>query len=108
MNDFTKEELQIIHLDMTTYINRTPMLNESPSHKALRDKVESMIDNYQDEREIHSCHTGLAVSDDFFCKQQHMNCDDLLPAIHQLVKQCDGIIKHPGIYAFKLRLVKIK
>ncbi len=31
---------------MTTYINRTPMLNESPSHKALRDKVERMIDNY--------------------------------------------------------------
>jgi hypothetical protein len=46
MNDFTKEELQIIRLDMTTYINRTPMLNESPSHKALRDKVERMIDNF--------------------------------------------------------------
>ena len=50
MNDFTKEELQIIHLDMTAYINRTPMLNESPSHKALRDKVESMIDNYCEHR----------------------------------------------------------
>jgi hypothetical protein len=46
MNDFTKEDIQIIHLDMTTYINRTPMLNESPSYKALRDKVEGMIDNY--------------------------------------------------------------
>jgi len=46
MNEFTKEELQIIHLDMTTYVNRTPMLSESPSHKALRDKVEFMIDNY--------------------------------------------------------------
>ena len=49
MNDFTKEELQIIHLDMTTYINRTPMLNESPSHKALRDKVEGMIDTYRED-----------------------------------------------------------
>ncbi len=48
MNEFTKDELQIIHLDMTTYINRTPILNESPSHKALRDKVEGMIDNYCD------------------------------------------------------------
>jgi hypothetical protein len=46
MNDFTKEELQIIHLDMTTYVNRTTILTESPSHKVLRDKVESMIDNY--------------------------------------------------------------
>jgi hypothetical protein len=46
MTDFTKEELQIIHLDMTVYINRTPMLAESPSHRALRDKVEAMIDNY--------------------------------------------------------------
>lgn len=46
MNDFTKEELEIIHLDMTTYINIAPMLNESPSHKALRDKVVSMIESY--------------------------------------------------------------
>lgn len=46
MNDFTLEELQIIHLDMTNYINRTPMLNEAPSHKALRNKIQTMIHNY--------------------------------------------------------------
>lgn len=46
MNDFTKEELQIIHLDMTIYAEKTHLLKESPSHKALRDKIQSMIDNY--------------------------------------------------------------
>lgn len=46
MNDFTKEELQIIHLDMTIYAKKTHLLKESPSHQALRDKVQSMIDNY--------------------------------------------------------------
>ena len=50
MNDFTKEELQIIHLDMTTYVNRTPMLKESPSHKELRDKIQSMIDDYCEQK----------------------------------------------------------
>lgn len=48
MNDFTKEELQIILLDMECYINRTPMLKESPSHKALRLKIESMINKYNE------------------------------------------------------------
>lgn len=46
MNDFTKEELQIIHLDMTIYAEKTKLLKESPSHKALRDKIQTMIDNY--------------------------------------------------------------
>ena len=46
MNDFTKEELQIILLDMHTYIIKTPLLKESPTHKDLRNKVEEMIDNY--------------------------------------------------------------
>jgi len=46
MNEFTKEELQIIQLDMCTYAARYKMPKESPSHAALRNKVESMIDNY--------------------------------------------------------------
>lgn len=46
MNDFTKDELQIIHLDMCTYVQQNKILKESPSHKALRDKVEAMIDKY--------------------------------------------------------------
>jgi len=46
MTEFTKEELQIMLLDMQTYIHGRPMLSESPSHKAIREKVEKMIDNY--------------------------------------------------------------
>lgn len=46
MNDFTKEELEIILLDMNAYIHRTTILAESPSHRTLRDKIQSMIDNY--------------------------------------------------------------
>ena len=45
MNQFTKDELLIIHLDMTIYAQKTKLLKESPSHKALRDKIHSMIDN---------------------------------------------------------------
>lgn len=108
MNDFTKDELLIIHLDMCTYVEQNKILKESPIHKELRLKIQSMIEGEQIENEIYSCYTGLAVGDDFFCKQQHMTADDLLPAIHQLANQCDGMIKQSGIYALKLRLVKMK
>ena len=46
MNDFTKEELKIILLDMDTYVEWTSSLRESDSHRELRDKIQSMIDNY--------------------------------------------------------------
>lgn len=46
MNDFTKDELLIIHLDMCTYVAQNKILNESPIHRKLREKIESMIDNY--------------------------------------------------------------
>lgn len=46
MNDFTKDELQIIHLDMTIYAKKWVMLTESPVHLELRNKIQSMIDNY--------------------------------------------------------------
>lgn len=101
MNDFTKEELE--------YLMRKFMLTKGDDFEYnLHDKLESMIENYSDEKEVFSCYTGLAVSDDFFCKQQHMTKDDLLPALHQLATQCDGMIKSAGIYAFKLRLVRMK
>lgn len=49
MNDFTKEELQIIFLEMNISINRhKDLLKVAPSYQALRDKIESMIDNYCD------------------------------------------------------------
>lgn len=46
MNDFTKDELQIILLDMDTYIRQNKILKESPIHKELRLKLKAMIDNY--------------------------------------------------------------
>lgn len=46
MNDFTKEELQIIELDMNHNILKEKILNVASSYIALRDKVELMIDNY--------------------------------------------------------------
>ncbi len=69
MNDFTKDELQIIHLDMTVYVNRTPMLKESPIHKELRDKIQSLIENYCEHEfhpvigsfQIDSCHKCMKV-----------------------------------------------
>lgn len=74
MNEFTKEELQIIALDMNTYIRRTPMLRESPSHKALRDKVESMIDNYcQHEWENICCQCTL---DKIYCHKCEKDAGD--------------------------------
>jgi hypothetical protein len=46
MNDFTKEDLLIIYLDMCTYVEQKKILKESHTHKELRLKVQSMIDNY--------------------------------------------------------------
>jgi hypothetical protein len=47
MNDFTKEELQIILLEINININRHKgLLTVAPSYQALKDKIESMIDNY--------------------------------------------------------------
>ncbi len=46
MNDFTKDELQIILLDMDTYINQNKILKESPIHKELRLKIQSLIEDY--------------------------------------------------------------
>jgi hypothetical protein len=44
MNDFTKEELQIILLDMKTYINKAGVLKVPEHHLALADKIQTMID----------------------------------------------------------------
>lgn len=46
MNDFTKEELQIILLDMDINIKKAPPLKLSPIYVELRNKVESIIENY--------------------------------------------------------------
>lgn len=47
MNDFTKEELAVIHLAIIRDINQFDhILKSSPSMIKLRDKLENMIDNY--------------------------------------------------------------
>lgn len=47
MNDFTKEELQIILLEMNITINRhKDLLKIASSYQDLKYKLESMIDNY--------------------------------------------------------------
>lgn len=52
MNDFTKEELIIIHLDICTYLNMYPMLKSPQHHIDLRDKVKSMISNYCEHEKV--------------------------------------------------------
>lgn len=66
MCDFTKEELQIMLLDMNVYINTTKILAESPSHKRLREKLEHMIDNYCE----HDTHETSALIK-YCCKCNH-------------------------------------
>lgn len=46
MNDFTKEDLKIILLDMDTYVEWTNTLTESNRHRELREKIQYLIDNY--------------------------------------------------------------
>lgn len=47
MNDFTKEELEIIHLDISIFISKSTLLNPPQHHIDLRDKVREMIDTYE-------------------------------------------------------------
>lgn len=108
MNEFKKEELELIAecVEFDFY-----HANWSKNmYEPLINKIQSMINNYPDstETEIFSCHTALAVSDEYFCKQQHMTKDDLLPAIHQLAAQCEGMIKQAGIYKLEFKVIKIK
>jgi hypothetical protein len=58
--------------------------------------------------EIGSFHTGLAVGDDYFAKNQDVTIYNLLPVVHSLTIQCDSLIKEPGVYAFRLQIVKLK
>jgi len=48
MNNFTKDELEIINLDICESINRFTALKPAQSHLDLKSKVQSMIDNYCD------------------------------------------------------------
>jgi hypothetical protein len=70
MNNFTKSELQIIHIDMTIYANSSKLMKESPSHKALRDKVEAMIDSY-------CAHEKKVKAHEWSIKYTCMKCGEL-------------------------------
>jgi len=63
MNDFTKDELLIIHLDMCTYVEQNKILKESPIHKELRLKIQSMIDNYCEHEHIPNEETDRAIEE---------------------------------------------
>jgi hypothetical protein len=106
MNNFKKEELIVIRNNLSAEIDR----HLNCELYGIYQKLCELIDNYceHEEKEIYCCHTALAVTDDFFCKQQHLDIDHLIPVIHQLSSQCDGIIKNAGLYKFELRLVKLK
>ncbi len=57
MNHFTKEELQIILLDMQTYINKSGVLKVPIHHLELADKIQFMIENYP----THCEHGGVEL-----------------------------------------------
>jgi hypothetical protein len=61
MNEFTKEELQIILLDMDTYIEKSTILKESPSHGQLRSKINNMIDTYCEHNKTKQCNISEQV-----------------------------------------------
>ena len=52
MTKLTKKELQIILLDMRFYASQSKPLNESPVHRELREKVEDMIENCCEHKEV--------------------------------------------------------
>ena len=55
MNEFTKDELLIIHLGIITEINKYEgILKPSPMMLKLRDKIEAMIEGYCE----HEWHSG--------------------------------------------------
>jgi hypothetical protein len=58
MNDFTKEELQMLHLDMCININKAPPLNPAPCYVELRDKIQSLIDNYCEHKSPYEVNYG--------------------------------------------------
>lgn len=107
MNDFTKEELQTIDYLIDSYCQFS--MPPQGIYAVLKDKIQAMIDNYEDrEKELFSCYSGLTVYDEFFIEHSHMSAKYLMALFHELNHKCDGKIKEPGNYVFKLRLVKIK
>lgn len=63
---------------------------------------------FDEEQVVAFFNTGLAVGDDFFSKHEYMTSEDLLPAFHDLYAKCDGVVKKPGIYEFRIIITKMK
>ncbi len=55
MNDLTQTELRIIWMDMQFYASQSKPMNESPSHRELREKIEDMIENYCEHELVNYC-----------------------------------------------------
>lgn len=105
MTNFTKDELKTLH----EFLDHACKNYQEPDDTYdLRDKIQSIIDNYSCEDEIFSSNVGLTLNDDFFCIKQDLTDDDMLPIIYELVNKCNGMIKQAGSYVFKLRVVKLK
>lgn len=63
MNDFTKEELEILQWELNTAIHKLTMASLScEKHSALNEKIQSMIDNYcEHEERRYSRKTGKPI-----------------------------------------------
>jgi hypothetical protein len=62
----------------------------------------------EDEKELGSFHTGIAIGDAFFKKERDVDSLALIPASFELITKCFGLIKESGTYALRLQLVKLK
>lgn len=69
MNDFTKEELKSIYLDMNYNILKAGKNNVDQFYLKLRDKVEAMINNFCEHTYVFRCH-----DDTIYCPK----CGELL------------------------------
>ena len=61
-----------------------------------------------DEIELGSFSSGLGIGDEFFNNESSKDEFFLLPLISELAHKCEGLIKEPGIYSFKLQVNKLK
>ncbi len=61
-----------------------------------------------DEQVVFICRTGVGFGGDFFAQQEKVTIEDLMPAIHELMRGIDGTITKPGMYAFELKVTKLK
>lgn len=102
MNDFTKDELGTIFLDMNHNILKHGKENVAPFYLKLRDKVESMIDNYCEHPKSYgydsslsqtkNCDHEFKLCKSFYGLREHKyRCTKCLLAYDEMPKQRCGI-----------------